>query len=85
MIIEERIFNGRKTTEEKQMRGQKQQTPDLAKILLADKPKDCKRCLKQIASKEGGKGGLKDQKYPLPKHSESLKVKGNPTSVSIDN
>lgn len=30
-----RMFNKRKTTEEKQMRGQKQQTPDLAKILLA--------------------------------------------------
>lgn len=39
MIIEERIFNGRKTTEEKQMRGQKQQTQDLSKILLAAKTK----------------------------------------------
>ena len=39
MIVTEKIFNKRETTEEKQMRGQKQQTQDLSKILLAAKTK----------------------------------------------
>lgn len=39
VIVTEKIFNKRETTEEKQMRGQKQQTQDLSKILLAAKTK----------------------------------------------
>jgi hypothetical protein len=58
VIVAERVFNGRETSEEKQMRGQRLQTQDLAKILLSAtaKPEDHRRSLKQIASKEGGKG-----------------------------
>ena len=58
VIVAERVFNGRETEEEKQMKGQRQKTQDLAKILLAAiaESEDSRRCLNQIASKEGGKG-----------------------------
>ena len=47
-----RVFNGGQTAEERQRRGQKQQTGDLGKTLLAAKAKseDHKRCLKRIKS-----------------------------------
>lgn len=62
MTVAERVFSGKETAEEKQMRGQRQQTRDLAKILLAAmaKPQDHRRYLKQIASEGGGKGGPKE-------------------------
>ena len=42
MTVAERVFSGKETAEEKQRRGQKQQTQDLAKILIAAtaKPRD---------------------------------------------
>ena len=51
MIVAERVFNGRESTKEKPMREQRQQTHNLAKILLAAmaKPEDCKTCLKKMA------------------------------------
>ena len=66
VTVAERVFSGKETAEEKQMRGQRQQTRDLAKILLAAmaKPQDHRRYLKQIASEGGGKGGPKDQELP---------------------
>ena len=62
VTVAERVFSGKETAEEKQMRGQRQQTRDLAKILLAAmaKPQDHRRYLKQIASEGGGKGGPKE-------------------------
>lgn len=62
MIVAERVFNGRESTKEKPMREQRQQTHNLAKILLAAmaKPQDHRRYLKQIASEGGGKGGPKE-------------------------
>lgn len=53
VTVAERVFSGKETAEEKQMRGQRQQTRDLAKILLAAmaKPEDYRRCLKQMASR----------------------------------
>ena len=51
VIVAERVFNGRESTKEKPMREQRQQTHNLAKILLAAmaKPEDCKTCLKKMA------------------------------------
>lgn len=82
-----RMFNKRKTTDKikKQMRGQKQQTPDLAKILLATmaKPEDYRRCLKQIASEEGSKADTEDKKCPLPKPRITINVKGKLTNFFL--
>lgn len=65
MIVAERVFNGRETAEEKQMRGQRQQTHDPAKTLLVatTKLEDCKRCLKYIAFEGRGKGTPKDREF----------------------
>lgn len=62
VIMAEKVFNGREGTEkqikaykqikERQVKEQRQQTPNMAKILLAAtaKPEDHRRCLKQMAS-----------------------------------
>jgi hypothetical protein len=77
-IVTKRIFTKRETTEEKQVKGLKQQTPNLAKILLAAmfKAEDHSRHLKQIASEEGDKGDAEDQRCPFPKPRITLKLKG---------
>ena len=58
VIVAERVFNKRGLQKRKKLSGQKQQTTGPSKSLLAvkEKPEDCRRCLKQIASEEGGKG-----------------------------
>lgn len=60
MIVTERVFNRRETAEEKQIKEQKEEIQDLAKILMAapTKPEDSRRCLQQTASEERGKGKL---------------------------
>ena len=65
-MMTEKIFNKREMEEEKQMSRQKQQTQDLAKILLADtaKPENHRRHLKEVFSEEGDKQGPEDQKCP---------------------
>jgi hypothetical protein len=73
--------------EEKQMRGQKQQIWDLAKILLAAKakPENCKRCLKQITSEEGDNGGFLKSKVPPPQAQGNLKSKRETHQIFVDN
>ena len=77
-IVTKRIFTKRETTEEKQVKGLKQQTPNLAKILLAAmfKAEDHSRHLKQIALEKGDKGDPEDQRCPFPKPRITLKLKG---------
>jgi hypothetical protein len=53
-------------------------------LTATDKPEDCKRCPKQIASKEGDKGGPEDHKCLLSKLRVTLEVKGKITSFFVD-
>lgn len=68
VTVAEKVYNSRDSAEERQIKAEKWQNRDLAKILLVatTDPEDRRRCLRQMASGGEGKKEFQREGHPVP-------------------